>query len=163
MELTRRSFTAALAAAPVLSAQDNAPRRGTMDEIAPFQETLVYTHREVAARVQPFPMTQVRLLPGIYKDAEDWNRGYMQRLAADRLVRNFLVNAGLPSSAAPLGGWEQDTPSRAGELRGHFTGHYLSAAALLYASTGDQDDQGEGRCDGRRSGEDASRSWAADI
>ena len=47
------------------------------------------------------------------------------------------MNAGLPSSAKPLGGWERYIPGREGELRGHFTGHYLSACALSYASTGD--------------------------
>ena len=32
-------------------------------------------------------MTQVRLLPGsVYHDAQEWNRGYMARLAADRLL-----------------------------------------------------------------------------
>jgi DUF1680 family protein len=84
-------------------------------------------------------MTQVRITGGAYKQAEEWNCGYMQRLAADRLVRNFQVNAGIPSTAKPLGGWETDVAGRAGELRGHFTGHYLSAAALLYASTGDKE------------------------
>jgi DUF1680 family protein len=39
----------------------------------------------------------------------------------------------LTSQATPFGGWEEPK----GELRGHFTGHYLSAAALMYASTGD--------------------------
>ncbi|MBV8828622.1 MAG: glycoside hydrolase family 127 protein [Acidobacteriaceae bacterium] len=80
-------------------------------------------------------MTQVRVLGGAYKDAQEWNRAYMQRLSADRLVRNFQTNAGFASSAKPLGGWETDVPSRPGELRGHFMGHYLSAVALMYAST----------------------------
>jgi DUF1680 family protein len=40
----------------------------------------------------------------------------------------------LPSQAKPLGGWEAPDC----ELRGHFVGHYLSACALMYASTGDQ-------------------------
>jgi DUF1680 family protein len=44
----------------------------------------------------------------------------------------FRVTAGQPSTAKPLGGWE------ARELRGHTMGHYLSACALLYASTGDE-------------------------
>ena len=57
-------------------------------------------------KVQPFPMTQVRLLPGPFQDAADWNRGYMSRLPVDRLVHNFRVNAGLPSAAKPFGGWE---------------------------------------------------------
>jgi hypothetical protein len=68
----------------------------------------------------------------------------MARLGEDRLIHNFRLNAGLPSSAAPFGGWEQYTPGRDGELRGHFTGHFLSATALLYASTGDQQAKAKG-------------------
>jgi DUF1680 family protein len=34
-----------------------------------------------------------------------------------------------------LGGWEAPKS----ELRGHFTGHYLSACALRYASAGDSE------------------------
>ena len=59
---------------------------------------------------------------------------YLLALDVDRLLHNFRKNAGLPSSARPLGGWEEPKV----ELRGHFTGHYLSACALMYASTGDE-------------------------
>jgi uncharacterized protein len=54
-------------------------------------------------------------------------------LDPDRLLHNFRVNAGLPSSAKPYGGWEDPHC----ELRGHSVGHYLSACSLMYASTGD--------------------------
>ena len=116
------------------------PRRGTTPDVPPFQDTLVFTHQPVPAAVEPFPMTQVRVLGGDYKEAQEWNRGYMNRLPADRLVHNFRVNAGLPSSATPFGGWEEPK----GELRGHFTGHYLSACGLMYASTGDEDIKAKG-------------------
>jgi uncharacterized protein len=119
-------------------------RQGTLPEMPPFAETITFARADVAPKVQPFPMTQVRVMGGVYKQAEEWNRGYMQRLGAERLVRNFQLNAGLPSSAKPLGGWETDVPGRAGELRGHFTGHCLSATALLYASTGDQQIRAKG-------------------
>src|SRR5580704_6352439 len=144
--LSRRSFAAAFAAGPLLAQQTtpapatpaNEQRHGTTPEIAPFQATIEFTRRDVAAKVLPFAMTDVRLLPGPFQEAMEWNRGYTQRLSADRLLHNFRVNAGLPSSAQPLGGWEKNGPGRDAELRGHFTGHYLSASALLYASTGDQ-------------------------
>jgi DUF1680 family protein len=144
--LSRRSFAAAFAASPLLAQQitpvpappANEQRHGTTPEVAPFQATIEFTRRDVPAKAQPFPMTQVRLLPGPFQEAMEWNRGYMQRLPADRLLHNFRVNSGLPSSAEPLGGWEKNGAGRDAELRGHFTGHYLSASALLYASTGDQ-------------------------
>jgi len=43
-------------------------------------------------------------------------------------------------SAQPFGGWEAKADGKhATELRGHFTGHFLSASAQLYASAGDQE------------------------
>jgi len=139
---SRRTFSTLLASGLAFGQQAPNPktaqqRRGTLPDVPPFESPLSFTRRPVAPKVQPFPMTQVRLTASPFKDAADANRGYMDRLGADRLVRNFLLNAGLPSSAAPLGGWEESIPGRAGELRGHFTGHYLSACALSYASTSD--------------------------
>jgi DUF1680 family protein len=137
MSLSRRTFSGLLAAPALLAADLEAQeqRRGTIPDVPPFEGALTFTRQPAAARIRPFAMTEVRLLDGPFKDAEDWNRAYMQRLPADRLLHNFRVNAGLPSSAEPFGGWEEPK----GELRGHFTGHYLSGAALLYASTGDAD------------------------
>ena len=52
------------------------------------------------------------------------DRQYLLSLDPDRLLHTFRLNAGLPSSAKPLGGWEEPKC----ELRGHFVGHYLSPA-----------------------------------
>ena len=150
---SRRSFGALVAAgsaAPALMAQQAAPasepnpntsqqRRGTIPEAPPFEGPIEFTRREVPLRAEPFPTTQVRLLPSVYHDAQEWNRGYMARLAASRLLYNFRANAGLPTgNTKPLGGWEQPANAdRSSELRGHFTGHFLSASAQLFASTGD--------------------------
>jgi uncharacterized protein len=84
-------------------------------------------------RVRPFALTAVRLRAGAALDALEVNRRYMMSLDSDRLLHMFRVTAGLPSAAQPLGGWE--APDN--ELRGHFSGHYLSACALLAAQTGD--------------------------
>jgi uncharacterized protein len=147
MKISRRTFATLVSAAPVVAAQQANPpaspeiRRGTPPEVPPFGETIEYSRSEVAPKVRAFQMTQVRLLEGPFEDAAQWNRGYMSRLPADRLVRNFRVNAGLPTDAKPLGGWEQPNNGqrlhRESELRGHFTGHFLSACALAYASRGD--------------------------
>src|SRR5580698_1236173 len=140
--MNRRTFllatsTAALAQQPAPNPNTSQQRRGTLPEVPPFGPELEFSRQPVTPKIHPFPMTQVRLTASPFKDAADANRAYMDRLSTDRLVHNFRLNAGLPSSAAPLGGWEQYTPGREGELRGHFTGHYLSACALSYASTGD--------------------------
>src|SRR5580704_1113155 len=82
---------------------------------------------------QPFDLRDVRLRPGPVLDALMINRRYLLALDPDRLLHTFRITAGLPTSAEPLGGWE--APDN--ELRGHFTRHYLSACALLWAQTGD--------------------------
>jgi DUF1680 family protein len=79
-------------------------------------------------------LTQVRLTEGPFLEAQEANHKVLSKLPVDRLVHNFRINAGLASTAQPLGGWEKPDC----ELRGHFTGHYLSAVALMYASTGDE-------------------------
>jgi DUF1680 family protein len=94
------------------------------------------SHEKVSWKVLPFPLTQVRLGDGPCKTAMEADRQYLRSLAPDRLVHTFRINAGLTSSAQPLGGWEAPDC----ELRGHYAGgHYLSACALMYASTGDED------------------------
>src|SRR5262249_1119009 len=106
-----------------------------------FDGPLEFTRRAVPSSVQPFPRGQGQLLPNnVYFAPQEWNRGYMARLAADRLLYNFRANAGLPvGSAKPLGGWEQpENGQRSSELRGHFVGHFLSASAQLAAS-GDEE------------------------
>ena len=89
---------------------------------------------ENAPQAVPFELKQVRLPDGPFKEAQQIDATYLLSLDPQRLLHNFRVNAGLPSTAQPLGGWESP---RSG-LRGHFVGHYLSACALMYASTGDE-------------------------
>ena len=87
---------------------------------------------KVARAVEPFEMSDVRLLDGPFREAMLRGQKYLLSLDPDRLLHNFRVNIGLPSSAKPLGGWEEPNC----ELRGHSLGHYLSALSLMYASTG---------------------------
>jgi DUF1680 family protein len=89
----------------------------------------------VPLKAHPFPLSRIRLLDGPFKEAMERDRMYLHELEADRLLHNFRINAGLPSAAEPLGGWERPDV----ELRGHTVGHYLSACALMYASTGDEE------------------------
>ncbi len=91
--------------------------------------------RQVVPRAaEPFPLTQVRLLDGPFQHAMELDRKYLLSLDPDRLLHNFRTNAGLPSTAKPLGGWEEPKC----EVRGHSLGHFLSASAMMYASTGDE-------------------------
>jgi DUF1680 family protein len=157
--MNRRNFTKALATVPLTTsilqagtvlAQTGSPaqsaavlkerktaaaynRHPPVHESAPFAEALDFRRQPATARVRPMPLGDVSLDGGAFADARKWNREYILRLPNDRLLHNFRVTAGLPSTATPLGGWEAPTQ----ELRGHFVGHYLSAAGLLVASTGD--------------------------
>ena len=85
-------------------------------------------------KVWQFLPTEVRLLDGPFRDAMLRDQQFLLALDPDRLLHTFRLNAGLPSMAQPLGGWEAPDV----ELRGHSTGHYLSALSLMYAYTGDQ-------------------------
>ncbi len=80
----------------------------------------------------PFDLARVRLRPGPFLDAAQVNQRFVMGLDPDRLLHMFRVTAGLPSTAVPLGGWEAPV----NELRGHFTGHYLSACARIGAGGG---------------------------
>jgi hypothetical protein len=87
-----------------------------------------------ALKALPFSMGQVRLLDGPFREAMLRDQKYLLSLDADRFLHTFRITAGLPSSAKPYGGWEEPKV----ELRGHSLGHYLSACALMYSSTGDE-------------------------
>lgn len=89
---------------------------------------------KVAVKARPFALADVRLLDGPLREAMARDQRYLLALDADRLLHTFRLNAGLASAAKPLGGWEAPDI----ELRGHSLGHFLSACALMYASTGDQ-------------------------
>ena len=149
--ISRRGFGVVVAGAAAIatgSAQQPAslPARRLAPDTPAFEGTLEFERKPVPQRAEPFPMRQVRLLPNsIYSEAHEWNRGYMSRLEADRLLYTFRANAGLPTGAAkPLGGWEQpENGQRSSELRGHFAGHFLSAVAQLAAS-GDKEAQAKG-------------------
>ncbi len=86
-----------------------------------------------SAPLQEVPLSRIRLLAGPFKQRQDVHRRLLLEYDLDRLLHNFRVHAGLPSRARPYGGWEAPEVG----LRGHFTGHYLSACALMYAATGD--------------------------
>lgn len=68
----------------------------------------------------------------------DRDIAYLKLLDNKRMLYNFYKTFGQTAKiegVTPLGGW--DEPS--GLLRGHSTGHYMSALALAYASTGDEE------------------------
>ena len=81
----------------------------------------------------------VRLREGDFLRREHSNRDYLMKLQTRHLLRNYELEAGRYSGrghdASAFGGWEDPTC----QLRGHFLGHWLSAAALNYYETGDRE------------------------
>ncbi|WP_430782733.1 beta-L-arabinofuranosidase domain-containing protein [Actinoplanes sp. G11-F43] len=87
-----------------------------------------------------FPLTAVTLTGGPFAANTGRTHAYLKFLNMDRLLHTFRRNAGLSSSATPCGGWESPTT----ELRGHSTGHVLTALAQAYTGTGDTAFQTQG-------------------
>lgn len=95
----------------------------------------------VPVQVQSFDLKDVRLLPSRFRDNMLRDSAWMTSINVNRLLHSFRTNAGVPAgreggymTVKKLGGWE----SLDCELRGHTTGHLLSAYALMYAATGSE-------------------------
>lgn len=92
-------------------------------------------------KCQPFRMNQVRLLPSRFQENMKRDSAWMMSIPVNSLLQSFRNTSGAFSSkeggymtVKKLGGWE----SLDCDLRGHITGHLLSAYATLYAQTGSQ-------------------------
>lgn len=93
--------------------------------------------------VNTFYPNEVKLLDSWIKQRQDANIAYIRALDVHSLVHNFKINAGLPSTATPLEGWEHPMNG----LRGHFTGHYLSTLAKIVAQDIDEEEVLKARLD----------------
>jgi DUF1680 family protein len=91
-----------------------------------------YAPDGTAGKTAAVPRADVRLLGGPFQGNQQRDLAYLLFLDQDRMLRSFRVNYGLPAGAMPIGGWE----SPSSMIRGHVTGHLLSALAWAYAGTG---------------------------
>ena len=82
--------------------------------------------------LKSFPLQNVTLNDGPFLQAQQTDLNYIMALDADRLLAPFLKDAGITPDAPNYGNWESTG------LDGHIGGHYLTALALMYASTGDE-------------------------
>lgn len=82
-------------------------------------------------RVQYFKLDQVKLLDSPFKKAQEVDKNYILEMDVDRLLAPYMKDAGIEWKAENYGNWENTG------LDGHIGGHYLSALAMMYASTGD--------------------------
>lgn len=84
-------------------------------------------------KLNPLPLSHVRLTGGPLKAAQEADAKYLLELQPDRMLAFLRQRAGLKPKAEGYGGW--DGPKR--NLTGHIAGHYLSAVSLMWAATGD--------------------------
>ena len=75
-----------------------------------------------------FPLNDVTLLDGPFKQARDLNIQTLLKYDVDRLLAPYRKEAGLAEKAKCYPNWDG--------LDGHIGGHYLSAMAINYAATG---------------------------
>ena len=93
--------------------------------------------------LNPAEKGSVKILPGVFRERMDVNRQYLLELDTNCLLQNFYLEAGIilpglqvvdnPETANLHWGWEAPTC----QLRGHFLGHWISAAAKLIAADGE--------------------------
>lgn len=103
------------------------------------QAKITATSQQNVIKCQPFKISQVHLLPSRFQENMKRDSAWMMSIPVGSLLQSFRNTSGAFSSreggymtVKKLGGWE----SLDCDLRGHTTGHLLSAYATLYAQTG---------------------------
>ncbi len=106
-----------------------------------YSQSYIPEKKNAKVKVQPvvqvkayaFPLSDVKLLKSPFSKAMELDSAYLVLLSPDRLLYRFYKNAGLPVKDSVYGGWESEG------LSGHTLGHYLSAASIMYVSTGNKE------------------------
>ena len=134
MKINRAFYAAGLLVAAVSSVDAQSVYPGVCEE--KFKVEV-----KVPLAAESFDLRDVRLLPGRFRDNLVRDSAWMVSIGTDRLLHSFRTTAGVYAgreggymTVKKLGGWE----SLDCELRGHTTGHLLSAFALMYAATGSE-------------------------
>lgn len=114
-----------------------------LEQENPHQDADVYPIADVSCVVPEKGRTaweckdgSVRILPGSpFYEAQERMRGYLLSVDDDSMLYHFRKSSGLDIKGAESpDGWDAEES----KLRGHTTGHYLSALALCYRATGDE-------------------------
>ena len=94
----------------------------------------------IPLKAKAFDLDAVRVLPGRVHDNIRRDSAWMANVSARRMLHSFRNNAGVFAgleggyeAVKKYGGWE----SLDCDLRGHTTGHLMSAYGLMFAATGD--------------------------
>ncbi len=94
-------------------------------------------------KLRTFDYDEVRIKEGLFYNRMEINRSYLRELDDTCLLQNYYLEAGIiipglttisdPGKVNLHWGWEAPTC----QLRGHFLGHYMSAAAAVIANKKD--------------------------
>jgi DUF1680 family protein len=96
-----------------------------------FNDAHIKVKTATPIKAYSFNLNQVQLLNGPFKTAMKADEAYLLSINPDRLLSDFRSHSGLKPKGAKYEGWESSG------LAGHTLGHYMSAIAMHYASTGD--------------------------
>jgi uncharacterized protein len=99
----------------------------------PDNNPLVKFKPVIPVGAHAFPLGDVTLLESPFTTARDADVKYLLKLEPDRLLSQFRKHAGLKPKAERYGGWESEG------LAGHTLGHYLSACAMEYSVSRNQE------------------------
>ncbi|MBQ8625656.1 MAG: glycoside hydrolase family 127 protein [Agathobacter sp.] len=80
-----------------------------------------------------FDMSDIVLLDSYETNAFEKEVAYLKKLDADKLLKGFCDIGKVESDATLYGGWENSA------IKGHTLGHYLTAVAQAYATSGDKE------------------------
>lgn len=106
--------------------------------VAAGGEALAAPTAVAPGNLAPFALSDVALSEGVFSKKRDLVLGYARGYDVNRLLQVFRANAGLDTlGAIAPGGWEGLDGEANGNLRGHYTGHFLSMLSQAYGSTGD--------------------------
>ncbi|MCC8246137.1 beta-L-arabinofuranosidase domain-containing protein [Saccharothrix luteola] len=134
----RRAFlraTAVAAATPLVASAATGRAVAAAEPVAPASDL----PPPAAWRVRPFALDEVALGDGLFAAKRDLVLDYGREYDVDRLLQVFRANAGLSTRGAVApGGWEGLDGEANGNLRGHYTGHFLTMLSQAYAGTGDE-------------------------
>jgi uncharacterized protein len=87
---------------------------------------------KIRVKAYSFDLQNVKLLDSRFKENMGKNGSWLLGMDINRLLYCWHVNANIPTTSKPYGGWEAPDC----EVRGHAMGDILSALAMMYASTG---------------------------
>ncbi len=105
----------------------------TQSYVPEWNDKKIKVKSKVDLKAYAFNLIDVKLLPSPFTEAMEADVRYLLKIEPDRLLSDFRSHAGLKPKGKRYGGWESSG------LAGHSLGHYLSALALHYTSTGDQE------------------------